>query len=145
MLNKVELIGNLGHDPEIRTTNSGNIVANLSIATSERWKDRNSGERRERTEWHRVVVWGDALCSICEKYLSKGSRIFVTGKLQTRKWQDKSGNDRYSTEVVVSGFDGKILMLDSRNGGGARDNDHASTADEPSPDADLDLDAEIPF
>lgn len=114
-LNKVQLIGNLGKDPELRTT-SGDDVCNFSIATSERWKDRD-GEQQEKTEWHNIVVWGK-LAEVCDRYLSKGSKVYVSGKLQTRKWTDKDGNDRYTTEVVLSGFGAEMIMLD-----GKRDDD----------------------
>ncbi len=117
-LNKVMLIGNLGADPEVRTFQNGGKVCNLRIATSETWKDRNTGERRERTEWHTVAIFQEGLVRICEQYLRKGSKVFVEGKLQTRKWQDQSGNDRYSTEVVLQGFDGTLTMLDGRGDGG---------------------------
>ena len=117
-VNKVILVGNLGRDPEIRTTQDGTKVANLSLATSETWRDRNSGERRERTEWHRVVIFNDKLCEVAEKYLRKGSKIYVEGQLQTRKWTDKDGQDRYSTEVVLQRFRGELTMLDGRQDGG---------------------------
>lgn len=113
MLNLVQLIGNLGREPEIRATQGGDKVATLSIATSERWKDKNTGEKREATEWHRVVVWG-RLADVCEQYLNKGSKVYVQGKLKTRKWQDKSGTDRYTTEIVLSGFGSVLQMLDTR-------------------------------
>lgn len=119
MLNKVQLIGNVGQDPEIRSMNSGDRVANLSIATSEKWKDKNSGEKKERTEWHRVVVWGP-LVDVIDNYVNKGDRLFLEGQLQTRKWQDQSGNDRYSTEVVLRGFDAKLIMLSGKKDGGGR-------------------------
>ncbi|MGI8942990.1 MAG: single-stranded DNA-binding protein [Qipengyuania sp.] len=117
-LNKVMLIGNLGQDPEVRSFPNGGKVCNLRIATSEQWKDRNTGERQERTEWHTVSIFSEGLISVCENYLKKGSKVFVEGKLQTRKWQDQNGQDRYSTEVVLRGFDGTLTMLDSRQGGG---------------------------
>ena len=117
-VNKVILVGNLGRDPEIRSTNDGTKIANLSLATSESWRDRNSGERRERTEWHRVVIFNDRLVDVVEKYLSKGSKIYVEGQLQTRKWTDRDGQDRYTTEVVLQRFRGELTMLDSRGGGG---------------------------
>lgn len=117
-LNKVMLIGNLGADPEIRSFQNGGRVANLRIATTETWKDRNTGERQERTEWHTVAIFSEGLVNVCENYLKKGSKVFVEGKLQTRKWQDQSGNDRYSTEVVLRGYDGTLTMLDGRSGGG---------------------------
>lgn len=114
-VNKVILIGNLGADPEIRHTQAGDAIANMRIATSESWKDKNSGERREKTEWHTVVVFGP-LTKIVEQYLRKGSKVYIEGKLQTRKWQDQSGNDRYSTEVVLSGFNCTLTMLDGPKG-----------------------------
>ena len=117
-INKVTLIGNLGADPEIKHTQDGRPIANLSVATTESWRDKASGEKREKTEWHRVVVFGEGLVRVCENYLKKGSKIFVEGSLQTRKWQDKSGNDKYTTEVVLQGFGGTLTMLDSRNSGG---------------------------
>lgn len=116
-VNKVILVGNLGRDPEIRTMQSGGRVANLSVATSENWRDKASGERKERTEWHRVVVFNENLVRLCESYLRKGAKIYVEGQLETRKWQDQSGQERYSTEVVLRPFRGEITMLDSRGGG----------------------------
>ena len=117
-VNKVILVGNLGADPDVRSTKDGRPVVNLSIATSENWRDKNSGERREKTEWHRVVIFSDGLCRIAEQYLKKGSKVYVEGQLQTRKWQDDSGNDRYTTEVVLQNYGGVMTMLDSRNSGG---------------------------
>ena len=117
-LNKVMLIGNLGADPEIRSFQNGGKVANLRIATSETWKDRNTGERQERTEWHTIAIFSEGLVNVVENYLKKGSKVYVEGKLQTRKWQDQQGNDRYSTEVVLRGFDGTLTMLDGAGGGG---------------------------
>jgi single-strand DNA-binding protein len=117
-VNKVILIGNLGRDPEIRTFQNGGKVCNLRIATSEQWKDKQSGERKERTEWHTVAVFQEGLVRICEQYLKKGSKVYIEGKLQTRKWQDQSGADRYSTEVVLQGYDGTLTMLDGPSGGG---------------------------
>lgn len=114
-LNRCEFIGNLGADPEIRTTQGGDKVANLRLAVSERWKDRNTGERREKTEWVSVTIWG-ALAGIADQYLRKGSKVYVAGKWQTRRWQDQSGNDRYSTECVLNGFDAKLIMLDGPSG-----------------------------
>ncbi|MEM8727006.1 MAG: single-stranded DNA-binding protein [Pseudomonadota bacterium] len=119
-LNKVMLIGNLGADPEIRSFQNGGRVANLRIATSETWKDRNTGERQERTEWHTVAIFSEGLVNVVENYLKKGSKVFIEGKLQTRKWQDQQGNDRYSTEVVLRGYDGTLTMLDGRSGGGGQ-------------------------
>jgi len=117
-INKVILVGNLGADPEVRTFQNGGKVCNLRIATSENWKDKNTGERREKTEWHTVAIFSEGLVRVCEQYLKKGSKVYIEGALQTRKWQDQSGNDRYSTEVVLSGFNGTLVMLDSRGGGG---------------------------
>ncbi|MBY6134534.1 single-stranded DNA-binding protein [Nocardioides marinus] len=117
-LNKVMLIGNLGRDPEVRTFQNGGKVCNLRIATSETWKDRNTGERRERTEWHSVAVFSEGLVRVCEQYLRKGSKVYVEGQLQTRKWQDQSGQDRYSTEIVLQGFGSTLTMLDGRGEGG---------------------------
>ncbi len=116
-LNKVMLIGNLGQDPEVRSFQNGGKVCNLRIATSETWKDRNTGERQERTEWHTVAIFSEGLVNVCENYLKKGSKVFIEGQLQTRKWQDQSGNDRYSTEVVLRGFNGTLTMLDGAGGG----------------------------
>ena len=120
-VNKVILIGNLGADPEIRHTQDGRPIANLRIATSESWRDRNSGERREKTEWHTVVIFSEGLCTVAEQYLRKGSKVYLEGQLQTRKWQDRDGNDRYSTEVVLQGFNATLVMLDGRQGGGMGD------------------------
>ncbi|MBL4598020.1 MAG: single-stranded DNA-binding protein [Rhizobiaceae bacterium] len=117
-VNKVILVGNLGADPEIRRTQDGRPIANLSIATSESWRDRNSGERREKTEWHRVVIFNEGLCKIVEQYLKKGSKVYLEGALQTRKWTDNNGQDRYSTEIVLQGFNSTLTMLDGRSEGG---------------------------
>lgn len=116
-VNKVILVGNLGRDPEIRSTQDGTRVANLSVATSESWRDKASGERKERTEWHRVVIFNDRLVEVVEKYLKKGSKVYLEGALQTRKWTDNSGQERYSTEVVLQKFRGELTMLDGRGGG----------------------------
>jgi single-strand DNA-binding protein len=118
-VNKVILIGNLGADPEIRRTQDGRPIANLRIATSETWRDKTSGERKEKTEWHRVVIFNEGLCKVAEQYLKKGSKIYIEGSLQTRKWQDQSGQDKYSTEVVLQGFNSVLTMLDGKPGGGA--------------------------
>ena len=117
-VNKVILIGNLGKDPEIRRTQDGRPIANLRIATSESWRDKNSGERREKTEWHSVVIFNEALCKVVEQYVKKGSKVYIEGALQTRKWQDQQGQERYSTEVVLQGFNGQLTMLDGRSAGG---------------------------
>ena len=116
-VNKVILIGNLGADPEVRQFQNGGQVCNLRVATSETWKDKNTGERRERTEWHQVAIFQEGLVRIAQQYLKKGSKVYIEGKLQTRKWQDQNGNDRYSTEVVLQGYDGTLTMLDSAGGG----------------------------
>ncbi|WP_394196941.1 single-stranded DNA-binding protein [Litoreibacter albidus] len=118
-VNKVILIGNLGRDPEVRNFQNGGKVCNLRIATSETWKDKNTGERREKTEWHSVAIFQEGLVRIAEQYLRKGSKVYIEGALQTRKWQDQSGADRYSTEVVLQGFGGTLTMLDGPNGGGS--------------------------
>ena len=115
---KVMLIGNLGQDPEVKSFQNGGKVCNLRIATSEQWKDKNSGERQERTEWHSVAIFSEGLVSVAERYLRKGSKVYVEGQLQTRKWQDQQGNDRYSTEIVLRGFNGTLTMLDGAPGGG---------------------------
>ncbi|WP_372884884.1 single-stranded DNA-binding protein [Shimia sp.] len=117
-VNKVILVGNLGRDPEVRTFQNGGKVCNLRIATSETWKDRNTGERREKTEWHSVAIFQEGLVRVAEQYLRKGSKVYIEGQLQTRKWQDQSGQDRYSTEVVLQGFGGTLVMLDGRSGEG---------------------------
>ncbi|MCC6948964.1 MAG: single-stranded DNA-binding protein [Bradyrhizobiaceae bacterium] len=116
-VNKVILIGNLGADPEIRRTADGRPIANLRVATSESWRDKATGERRERTEWHRVVIFNEGLAKIAEQYLKKGSKVYLEGSLQTRKWQDKEGQDRWTTEVVLQGFNSQLAMLDTRGGG----------------------------
>jgi single-strand DNA-binding protein len=162
-VNKVILVGNLGRDPEIRSTNDGTRIANLNLATSESWRDRVSGERKERTEWHRVVIFNERLVEIAEKYLRKGSKIYVEGALQTRKWTDQQNQERYSTEVVLQRFRGELTMLDGASGGrggameGAYDEgDSGGYAPAPraaaapagggrSRAANADLDDEIPF
>ena len=117
-VNKVILIGNLGRDPEVRNFQNGGKVCNLRIATSENWKDRNTGERRERTEWHTVAIFSEPLVRVAEQYLRKGSKVYIEGQLETRKWQDQSGQDRYSTEVVLRPYRSELTMLDGRDGGG---------------------------
>jgi single-strand DNA-binding protein len=131
-VNKVILVGNLGADPEIRRTQDGRPIANLRLATSESWKDKTTGERREKTEWHRVVIFNENLCRIAEQYLKKGSKVFIEGALQTRKWQDQSGQDRYSTEVVLQGFRGELTLLDRAGsaGGGSSGGADADDAGE---------------
>jgi single-strand DNA-binding protein len=122
-VNKVILIGNLGADPEIHRTQDGRPIANLRVATSESWRDKATGERREKTEWHRVVIFNEGLCKIVEQYLKKGSKVYLEGSLQTRKWTDKDGHDRYSTEVVLQGFNSQLTMLDTRGGDAANSSD----------------------
>src|SRR5262250_2428241 len=117
-VNKVILIGNLGKDPEIRRTQDGRPIANLRVATTETWRDKTSGERREKTEWHSVVIFNEGLCRVAEQYLKKGAKVYIEGQLQTRKWQGQDGQDRYSTEVVLQNFNGQLTMLDARGGGG---------------------------
>ena len=117
-VNKVILIGNLGADPEIKRTQDGRPIANLRIATSDSWRDKNTGERKEKTEWHRVVIFNEGLCKVAEQYLKKGAKVYIEGQLQTRKWTDKDGAEKYSTEVVLQNFRGELTMLDGRNGGG---------------------------
>jgi single-strand DNA-binding protein len=115
-VNKVILIGNLGTDPEVRHTQDGRPICNLSIATSDSWRDKQSGERKERTEWHRVVIYNESLCKVAQQYLKKGSKVYLEGQLQTRKWQDNSGQDRFTTEIVLQNFSGQLTMLDGRSG-----------------------------
>ena len=117
-VNKVILIGNLGKDPEIRRTQDGRPIANLTVATSETWRDKNTGERKEKTEWHRVVIFNEGLCKVVEQYVKKGAKVYIEGALQTRKWTDQSGVEKYSTEVVLQGFNSTLTMLDGRGGGG---------------------------
>ncbi len=149
-VNKVILVGNLGRDPEVRQTQDGRPIVNLSVATGETWKDRQSGERRERTEWHRVVIFGEGLADIAQRYLHKGSKVYLEGQLQTRKWTDQSGQERYTTEVVLSGFRGHLTMLDGRGEGGGRDYGGGQQADPAGGDdaggaPATDLDDDIPF
>src|SRR5258706_5163005 len=120
-VNKVILIGNLGADPEIKRTQDGRPIANLRIATSETWRDKNSGERKEKTEWHRVVIFNEGLCKVAEQYLKKGAKVYIEGQLQTRKWTDQAGVEKYSTEVVLQGFNSSLTMLDGRSSGGGGD------------------------
>ena len=153
-VNKVILLGNLGKDPEIRSMNSGNKVASFSLATSKRWKDKATQEQKDKTSWHNIVVFGDGLVGIVEKYVRKGSKIYVEGELQTRKWQDQEGKDRYTTEVVLQGYNSNLTMLDSRNTGQTSPEDASSNSSLDSQSEDLhdskvpdsqDLDDDIPF
>ena len=161
-VNKVILVGNLGADPEIRTLNSGDRVANLRIATSETWRDRSSGERKEKTEWHRVVIFNDNLVKVAESYLRKGSTVYIEGAIQTRKWTDQQGQEKYSTEIVLQKFRGELTMLGGRDSGGGGDRDYGDSGysggggggfgggqrnqpSGPREDFSADLDDEIPF
>ena len=150
-VNKVILLGNLGRDPEVRNFPNGGKVANFSIATSENWKDRNTGERRERTEWHNVSITNEALVRVAEQYLKKGSKVYVEGQLETRKWQDQTGNDRYTTEVVLRPYRGELTMLDSRNSSSDLQGSEYSQLQNTSQNSDQenfssnDMDDEIPF
>lgn len=139
-LNKVTLIGNLGRDPEIRTFQNGGRCANLSVATSESWKDKDTGQRKERTEWHRVVIFNDSLVRVAEAYLKKGSKVYLEGQIETRKWQDQSGEDRYSTEVVLRPYRSELVLLGDKGEQSSRDEPR-----EPEPKGGGDLDDEIPF
>ena len=154
-VNKVILIGNVGADPEIRRTQDGRPIANLRIATSETWRDRNSGERKEKTEWHRVVVFNENIVKVCENYLRKGAKVYVEGALQTRKWTDQSGQEKYSTEIVIQKFKGELTMLDGR-GGDAEQGDAGgysggfssgprNGSSRPREDFSANMDDEIPF
>lgn len=151
-VNKAIIVGNLGADPEVRSFQNGNKVANLRIATSESWKDKQTGEKQERTEWHSISIFSEGLVGVAERFLHKGSKVYVEGKIQTRKWQDKDGNDRYSTEIVLQGYDAKLVMLDGpRNDGGSqqqnRSQQHQSDpyAGEARRPAREELDDDIPF
>ena len=157
-VNKVILIGNLGADPEIRSLNSGDRVANLRIATSETWRDRASGERKEKTEWHRVVVFNENIVKVCEQYLKKGAKVYIEGSIQTRKWTDQAGVEKFSTEIVLQKFRGELTMLDGRgegagdgdsggygNGGGFSSGPRAQQSSAPREEFSADLDDEIPF
>ncbi len=148
-VNKVILVGNLGRDPEVRHTNDGNPIVNMSVATSEQWRDRNSGERRERTEWHRVVIFDERLGEVAQKYLHKGSKVYLEGQIQTRKWTDQQGQERYTTEVVLGRFRSVLTMLDSRGegggGGGGYDTSGGGFESGGTSSGGGDLDDEIPF
>ncbi len=149
-VNKVILVGNLGRDPEVRTMQNGGKVCNLSVATSERWRDRNSGEMQERTEWHRVVIFDEKLAEVAEKYLQKGRKVFLEGQLQTRKWTDQSGQEKYTTEVVLQRFRSNLVLLDGRGEGGGDyagggGGGYSQDAEQPAGASGADLDDEIPF
>ena len=144
-INKAILVGNVGKDPEIRSLNNGNQVASFSLATSETWRDKSSGERKEKTEWHRISVFQEGLVKVVNDYVRKGAKLYIEGKIETRKWTDNSGQERYTTEIVLSGFDGKLQMLDGRNdGGGNRDTGRSSGAQRQGRLSD-DLSDDIPF
>lgn len=147
-LNKVQLIGSLGADPEVKSFQNGGRVCNMRIATSESWKDKATGERKERTEWHSVAITSDGLVRVAESYLRKGSKVFIEGQLRTRKWQDQSGNDRYSTEIVLQGYDAKLIMLSTKQqgaGGGSNDQSNMQGGSHTTWDNDQDLDDDVPF
>ena len=142
-VNKSIILGRLGADPEVRSFSNGGRVANLRVATSEKWNDKNTGEKKEKTEWHTVAIFSDGLVRVCEQYLKKGSMVYLEGKSQTRKWQDQSGNDRYSTEVVLDGFDSKLVMLGGNSEGRSQDA-YQQPSGAPAGGGDLEAD-EIPF
>ena len=155
-VNKVIIVGNLGADPEVKSFSNGGKICNMRIATSEQWKDKTTGEKKERTEWHSVTLNSDGLVGVAERYLKKGSKVYIEGKLQTRKWQDKDGADRYATEIVVSGYDGKLVMLDGPksgsegqsggySSGGASSGGQANNTQASSQFQDDDLDDDVPF
>ena len=145
-VNKVILVGNLGRDPDVRRTNSGDPVVNLSVATSESWRDKTSGERKEKTEWHRVVIFNENICKVAEQYLRKGAKVYVEGRLETRKFTDKEGAERYSTEVVLPKFRGELTMLDSRGGDSSGAAPRGGSSAEPPASFDRnEMDDEIPF
>lgn len=144
-LNKVQLIGNLGRDPEVRHTQDGKPIVNLSLATSETWKDRNTGERKERSEWHRVVIFNEGLAKVAEQYLKKGSTVYIEGQLQTRKWTDKDGAEKYSTEIILQNYRGELVMLSGKRGGGADESAEDFKAAVRQTFKSAGLDDEIPF
>lgn len=145
-VNKVILIGNLGADPEVRQMQDGRPVVNLRVATSESWRDKNTGERRERTEWHRVVIFSEGLARIAEQYLRKGSKVYIEGQLQTRKWTDQNGQERYTTEIVLQGFNSALTMLDGRrDAGGDFGGDNSSSSGRSGGGQSFELDDDIPF
>lgn len=148
-LNKVALVGNLGHDPEIRTTSDGKEIANFSLATTETWKDRVTGEKKERTEWHRVVIFNEGLVSVVKNYVKKGSKLYIEGSLQTRKWNDNSGQEKYTTEVVLQNFNSQLILLDSKNSNNhTQDSGHSEYKHPETKNHSFDhsdLDDEIPF
>ena len=144
-LNKVQLIGNLGKDPEVRHTQDGKAIVNLTLATSESWKDKATGEKKEKTEWHRVVIFNDGLAKVAEAYLKKGSTVYLEGQLQTRKWTDKDGIEKYSTEIVLQNFKGEMVLLGGKDGTAERPEQFVKKAQEVFPGAQIDLNDEVPF
>jgi single-strand DNA-binding protein len=144
-VNKVILVGNLGKDPEVRRMTSGDPVVNLSVATSETWRDKSSGERKEKTEWHRVVIFNKNLAEVAEKYLRKGSKVYLEGSLQTRKWTDKDGQEKYSTEIVLQNFRGELVMLDTKGGEGGGSRERLGASEAPASFQREEMDDEIPF
>ncbi len=144
-VNKVTLVGNLGKDPEIRYLNDGSKIANLALATSENWSDKATGERKEKTEWHRVVIFNDKLAEVCEKYLKKGAKVYLEGQLQTRKWTDQSGIEKYTTEVVLSKYKGELTMLDSKGASASDDHSSYPTPPEENFPAQKVMDDDVPF
>ena len=144
-VNKVILVGNLGRDPEVRRMTSGEPIVNLSVATSESWRDKTSGERKERTEWHRVVIFNENLAKVAEQYLHKGSKVYLEGQIATRKWTDKDGVEKYSTEVVLNRFRGELVLLDARGEGGGAPRVSSGSSDAPATFDSSELDDEIPF
>jgi single-strand DNA-binding protein len=145
-LNKVTLIGNVGADPEIRSTADGKKIANFSLATTESWKDKMSGERKQKTEWHKVVIFSDPLVSVVQNYVKRGTKLFIEGQIQSRKWTDNTGQERYVTEIVLQGYNSQLILLDSRGGAGAADHDQLENSATVNNNFDnSDLDDEIPF
>lgn len=144
-VNKAIIIGNVGRDPEVRSTQDGREIATLTIATSESWKDKNSGEKKEKTEWHKVVVFNEGLVKLIKNYVKKGSKLYVEGALHTRKWTDKDGVERYTTEIVLQGFGGSITMLSSANGSREESNDQSHQSPQSSPSNSESIDDEVPF
>jgi len=144
-VNKVILIGALGRDPESRSFQNGGKVVNLRLATSETWKDKSTGEKKERTEWHSVAIFNEGLCGVAERFLHKGSKVYIEGQLQTRKWQDQSGADRYTTEIVVQGFNGTMVLLGDKPGGSSDGGDQRESAGNQQYSGGSDLDDEVPF
>lgn len=144
-LNKAILIGNLGKDPEVRAMHNGKSVANFSLATTESWKDKNTGERKDKTEWHNIVIFSEGLVKVAQSYLKKGSKVYIEGQLQTRKWQDKNGNDKYTTEIVLQGFGSTLIMLDGKQGSTQQQQNYQAPIQQQHPSSAADLNDDIPF